>query len=93
MHKSQSENKAMLWQYHDLESILSEKITKLGQVINQNTTGVKFSYEDVTPEYHLKELKEMSTPEVMIQWHFPRQQWQPNTCRWINLKFYVPLMS
>lgn len=84
MHKSQSENKAMLWQYHDLESILSEKITKLGQVINQNTTGVKFSYEDVTPEYHLKELKE-KTPEVMIQWHFPRQQWQPNTCRWINL--------
>lgn len=85
MHKSQSENKAMLWQYHDLESILSEKITKLGQVINQNTTGVKFSYEDVTPEYHLKELKEMSTPEDMIQWHFPQQQWQPNTCRWINL--------
>lgn len=61
MHKSQSENKA------NLESILSEKITKLGQVINQNTTGVKFSYEDVTPEYHLKELKEMSTPEVVIQ--------------------------
>lgn len=39
----------------------------MSQVINQNTTGVKFSYEDVTPEYHLKELKEMSTPEVMIQ--------------------------
>lgn len=47
MHKSQSENKAMLWQYHDLESILSEKITKLGQVINQNTTGVKFSYDNM----------------------------------------------
>lgn len=30
MHKSQSENKAMLLQYHDFESISSEKITKIG---------------------------------------------------------------
>lgn len=30
MHKRQSDNKAMLLQYHDFESISSEKITKIG---------------------------------------------------------------